>query len=1390
MSDVTSVTTDVPEPQAPARPRGRKRRFALRWSRRLSLVVAGVVAATLISFFSIDIGRIPGLRAIAEREASKYLERPMHIGRIRAYAWPGRFALEDVRIEGKTPDAKPFFVAKRILIDVPWRTLFRKELIVEVELRNWDMVIETWAGGHNMPKLAPRSQRPPGPRPFRTTVPFVHAKDGRFQFYDHATPWNVIAPNLNFSMVRAANLNAYVGTARFDGGTVRIQNFLPMQASMSTTFALDGRLVRLRHIDLLTDGAESHINGTVDFGNWPNQQYNVDSTVDFPRMRELFFAHENWQLAGEGRFKGVFQLAKGGYYNLSGNFTSEELGFNQWRFPDLHGALEWKPGRFAVTHADSHFEGGNLRLFYGLDKRTTPTAASLTAEYDGVSLLALTRKLNWDVLQPDGRVRGSLAMHWPNGRFSSAVTGGGTAIMTPPEGATVAPAALAESAPAPPLSTQEAADRPMGRIPLAGDVTYEFDAGSLIFSKGWAATPSTYTTFSGRAHGGPADMNFHVTSHDWQDSDRLFVAIMNQFGSTPTAAIPVSGRGTFDGALTGSFRAPKIAGAFASEGMGAWDVMWGRTAGAIVMEHGYMTITDGVITNADGATIKTSGRYALGYRGGEELNATVQVANWPLTDFRHAFELDDWPAEGVVTSADFTLKGPYREPRGEGPLRIDHAVAWGESFDSMTGYLLFEGTGLRVRSIVLAKGRGRIESEAFLDWQAGTYIFDAKTPADGRIPLESLATLRFDLAPLTGMLNLQKVHGEGAFERPTYTIDASVADLYAGGEGVGQVQARLVLRDEVLTFEHFDVASSRLQAFGAGSIALNEHLDARLFLRFADTSLDPYIRLVAPARMSDFAQAIASGSINITGPLANRSDVVMTAKIDPKTTLRLSGYPLSNAQPIELVYEDDVFKVVRFELQGENTQLKVTGQVDAGQQTIDLNANGQADLAILQLFYSDLSANGPADLSASLKGAFGKAELSGAATIRDGRLKPHAFAHGFVDLNGVIRVTANRITLEGLPGSGGGMTGVIGEGPMTLTGGITLNNDYEIDRYDLVANGRSVHLRVPRGLASTVDARLALTGPASRPVLSGKVDVLTAMYRAPGDTITDLLMRAAGGSDAELLPPSPPPAKPSGVALEFDIDVHAPVMPFLENQLLKVAGSASVHIGGTYDRPAITGWLDIDSGEAKLFGNRYVIRSGSRVDFLNPAKFEPYFSIEANTRVRAQDVGTGQSQTFSVDLRFTGTTSSFSPTFNSDPWLPPEQIISLLLGESPNFDADLKSLQSRQDLTTMALRSAMATLLTTALSSRVTNAVANPIVDMAVTPVLGREMSLQQMSPDGRLILTKAVSPKLWVMYARTFQRPDEVIRVEYDQSERLTWVLTRNEDRTFSVEIRFRRVF
>ena len=70
--------------------------------------------------------------------------------------------------------------------------------------------------------------------------------------------------------------------------------------------------------------AESIATGDLDFSKWPEQTYNVNSTIDFPRMRDIFFANEKWRITGEGGFEGIFHLFKGGF-NLAGQFHDAGL---------------------------------------------------------------------------------------------------------------------------------------------------------------------------------------------------------------------------------------------------------------------------------------------------------------------------------------------------------------------------------------------------------------------------------------------------------------------------------------------------------------------------------------------------------------------------------------------------------------------------------------------------------------------------------------------------------------------------------------------------------------------------------------------------------------------------------------------------------------------------------------------------------------------------------------------------------------------------------------------------------------------------------------------------------------------------------------------------------
>ncbi len=413
-------TTPLAEPGTPVEPpTGVKRRAVRRWARRVLAVVVAVVAALFVTFFTIDLGRLPGLRQKAEQFGSQYLERPLHIGRISARVTPGDFVIENVVIEGLHPGDRPFMHIGRIDIHVPWWTLVHRQLHVTVRLTDWQMVVESWPGDiHNVPRLTH-----PGPsrrRSFTTTVDFVYAHGGTFTYEDHAAPWSVVAPNLDFDLVRAANLGEYVGHARFSGGTVRILDSLPMATAMTTRFVLDGSQVRLEHIDLVTDGSRSHLNGDVDFSHWPDQTYNVQSEVDFARMRSIFFQHESWSAGGTGTFTGVFRLTHEGP-ELVGDFESDTVDVDGLGFPDLHGSLAWTHDLFAVTHADSRLLGGHTRFSYVLAPLNRPGGATarFEADYEDANLFGLDRIVTLRGIRLAGTATGHLTMEWQNGRFSA-----------------------------------------------------------------------------------------------------------------------------------------------------------------------------------------------------------------------------------------------------------------------------------------------------------------------------------------------------------------------------------------------------------------------------------------------------------------------------------------------------------------------------------------------------------------------------------------------------------------------------------------------------------------------------------------------------------------------------------------------------------------------------------------------------------------------------------------------------------------------------------------------------------------------------------------------------------------------------------------------------------
>jgi hypothetical protein len=1369
------VTSPVP-PTSPETPpaAGGVRRFTWRWLRRLLALVVAVVAAGLMSVFTIDLG--PALKHTAEVYGTKYLNgRPLHIGRLSAKLTPGDFVLDNVVIEGRRSDDRPFFSAGRISVHVPWWTIFRHQIVVEVTLDDWHMVVERWADGHNVPKFGQPRTRPSGPRRFTTTVSFVHASHGSFVYDDHVTPWSVTAPNLGFDLVRSEALDTYIGRSTFSDGVVRIQDYKPMRTSMTTRFDLDGGLVHLRHIDLLTDGTRSHVTGEVNFANWPEQTYNVNSTVDFPTMHDIFFSRERWTLGGTGTFAGIFAIDKEGF-NLSGDFRSEDAAVDTTHFTDLHGSLSWTPTRFVVPHADANALGGTTRLVYELAPLGTPRPATaiFSADYAGLDLADLDRFIDLKGLRLGARASGHLSLTWPNGHFAAGREGEGHTRLSAPAGTELAAAEL----PSVPRAIQPEPqpfdpNRAIGVLPVGGDIDYQIDTGGWTFRDSWVATAYTYIRFSGRmASEGPSRFPFHVTSHDWQESDRLRAAVMTAITGA-SSSVEVGGRGTFDGAMTGQFHAPTIAGHVTSQATHVWGVTWGAADADVIIHDGYVDISHGRFGDGPDALITADGRFALGFRqdAAEEINARVSLVDWPMADLRHAFGLDDWPVDGIVAQTDLTLRGKYRQMFGAGQLRVERGTAWGEHFDRATGSLDLDGTGLRVHGLVITKGPGTVRGDVRVGWD-GTYAFNADGEA---IAVESLDNFKIERAPLSGRLRFT-ASGASELDQPRYRFSGAIDDLFVGDQGIGQVQGDVRIENRTLWIERLIAVSSLLDIDGRGSIGLDKPSMADLHWRFTQSSIDPYLKFFAP-QVSPYTRAIASGTLDVSGPLSDPAKLAIDARIND-ATLTLLNYDLVNDGPITLGFHDDAFRVGQLRLKGSDTNLQLSGSADAATRTWHLSAGGDASLAILQLFFPGITSSGAATLNAQLGGSFDAPRLSGEATVMNGRLRPIASPHSLEAINGRIRFGDRGINLDGLRGR-------IGSGDVDFGGTIALEG-YLLSQYNVTARGRSMRLRYPEGFNSTVNMDLLLSGPLRAPRLTGTVDVLNVTYTGRAQSDAALFgLAGVGGFGSPTLAPTP--IASSAIPLVLDIQVTAPRMPLIQNKVARIEGTADLRVHGTFDRPSITGAIDILNGEVTFNGNRYFVRESS-IEFTNPSRVEPIFDVTADTRPRIAG------QTFDVNIHIAGPLDHLVPQITSDPPLPETDIVSLLLGGTPDVGApEQRALRSPQEAQQELLQSVGAVLLTSPISSAVGQVVERtlPIDTVQITPLLTNDTAFQQLNPSARVTLGKRISPRVYLTYSRTLNSPEEeILLLEYDQNDRVSWVLSRQEDHSFALDFRIRYVF
>jgi translocation and assembly module TamB len=272
-------------------------------------------------------------------------------------------------------------------------------------------------------------------------------------------------------------------------------------------------------------------------------------------------------------------------------------------------------------------------------------------------------------------------------------------------------------------------------------------------------------------------------------------------------------------------------------------------------------------------------------------------------------------------------------------------------------------------------------------------------------------------------------------------------------------------------------------------------------------------------------------------------------------------------------------------------------------------------------------------------------------------------------------------------------------------------------------------------------------------------------------------------------------AAPPTVPLRFDLEVRIPSTLRVENNLARLVASADLQLRGTYDRPLLFGRAEVNRGEVTFEGRRYVVTRGN-IDFTNPTKIEPFLDVEAETRVRVPQ------QTYQVTVRALGTIDRLQPELSSDPPLPAADVLALLFSDVRRAngpgDVEVRSLQpeNRSELEYGLIRTRATQLIAGPVSSEVGRIVEQTFgVDtFQLTPSVidPYSQSTRGLNPSARVTIGKRISDRAYLTFSRNLSSSnnDQILLLEYDENDRLSWILSRNEDATYAIEVRVRHAF
>ena len=314
-----------------------------------------------------------------------------------------------------------------------------------------------------------------------------------------------------------------------------------------------------------------------------------------------------------------------------------------------------------------------------------------------------------------------------------------------------------------------------------------------------------------------------------------------------------------------------------------------------------------------------------------------------------------------------------------------------------------------------------------------------------------------------------------------------------------------------------------------------------------------------------------------------------------------------------------------------------------GPRQMNLRADGNIRLDVLQAFDANIFSSGAVTLNTAVTGTASQPVVNGTLRLDKASFNLLDAPQGISNATGTVAFNGTEAVVQNISGESGG-------GKVTLSGAVSYGGPEM--QFRLQATASRVHVEAMAAVTTQIGARLTLTGSTSKSLVSGTISVQDVAMHAHSD-IGSVLTSAA----------TPPPIATASTGIlagmHFDVRIRtSPDVQFRTTLTQNLQADANLTLRGTPDHPGILGRVTVTQGDVIFFGAKYTIDQGT-IAFYDPQKIEPILNVDLETTVQGVD----------VSVSVSGPIERLKLSYRSDPPLEFQQIVSLLAsGKVPSTD--------------------------------------------------------------------------------------------------------------------------